>query len=96
MPGDAGRTDVLQVVQQEYGEAVAGEPLLQLWSAEWDSWVDMREGDAVPPMSKVRVIAGVSTPQAELQDVAQVSARGHEEVPHFNIPYYCRIRMRVA
>ena len=34
-------------------------------------------------MSKVR---GVSTPQTELQDVAQVSARGHEEVRHFNIP----------
>ena len=37
VPGDGGRTDILQVVQQEYGEAVAGEPLLQL------SWVDMRE-----------------------------------------------------
>ena len=64
---DVNRATVESAARAEFGDAISSRPLLQIWSQEWDSWVDLRDDDAVPSMSKILILP-------QLEDLAQVVA----------------------
>ena len=65
---DGSREETECAARRVFGDAISGLPLLQIWSQEWDSWVDLSasDGDLVPPMSKILVVP-------QLQDLSQVN-----------------------
>ena len=63
---DRGIAAILTVARSAFGDAISVCPLVQTWNCEWDSWVDLADGDEVLPMTKIRIL-----PQP-LEDLGQV------------------------
>lgn len=64
---DVTRATAKTAAHAEFGDVISSHPLLQIWSQEWDSWIDLRDDDEVPSMSKLLILP-------QMEDLAQVSA----------------------
>jgi hypothetical protein len=62
VPKDGTSQDIVTAAITQFGsESVSRRPLLQLWSAKWDSWVDITEDQVLPDMSKIKLIPQTET-----------------------------------
>lgn len=64
---DGGIAALQTAAFAEFGDHISGSAalLFQIWSNEWESWLDLRCGEEVPAMSKVQVLP-------QLEDLSQV------------------------
>ena len=63
---DGGLAAIKAAAYREFGDAISDSPLIQIWSSEWNSWVDLRDEDGVPAMAKINVLP-------QLEDLSQVT-----------------------
>lgn len=67
IPANGGKPAIEEAARTVFSLDVAQNLMLQIWSSEWDSWVDMSDTDEVPSMSKVLIVAEVQQATSQLQ-----------------------------